>query len=68
MKFIFFVLFYRYKIIANHFGDFLYSKIDYKQAALMYNRSTQRNKAIDAYLKIGFWKESLELSYELKFK
>lgn len=64
----FFILFYRYKIIAKHFGDFLYSKIDYKQAALMYNRSTERNKAIGAYLKVGLWKESLELSYELRFK
>lgn len=42
--------------------------MDYKQAALMYNQSTERNKAINSYLKIGFWKESLELSYELSFK
>lgn len=34
----------------------------------MYNRSTERNKAIGAYLKVGLWKESLELSYELRFK
>ncbi|VVC39279.1 WD40/YVTN repeat-like-containing domain,Quinoprotein amine dehydrogenase, beta chain- [Cinara cedri] len=56
-----------YKIIAKHFGDVLYSKMDYLQAALMYNQSTERKKAINSYLKIGFWKEPLELSYELNF-
>jgi len=60
--------FFRYKTIAKHFGDLLYSKIDYKHAALMYNRSSERDKAIGAYLKGGFWKESLELSYELNFE
>lgn len=34
----------------------------------MYNRSTERNKAINSYLKAGFWKETLELSYELNYK
>jgi len=34
----------------------------------MYNRSSERDKAIGAYLKGGFWKESLELSYELNFE
>jgi hypothetical protein len=62
------LFYYRYKVIAKYFGDFLYSKIDYKQAALMYNRSTERNKAVDSYLKAGFWKESIELSYELNFE
>lgn len=61
-------LLHRYKIISKHYGDVLYSKIDYKQAALMYNRSTERIKAVGSYLKAGFWKESLELSYELSLK
>ncbi|XP_022162611.1 elongator complex protein 1 [Myzus persicae] len=56
-----------YKTIAKHFGDLLYSKMDYQHAALIYNRSTERNKAIGSYLKAGFWKESLELCYELNF-
>jgi len=34
----------------------------------MYNQSSERNKAIDSYLKAGFWKESLELSYELNLE
>lgn len=59
------IYFFRYKIIAKHFGDILYSKLDYKQAALMYNRSAERNKAIGSYLKAGLWKECLELAYEL---
>lgn len=62
------VLCCRYKIIAKHFGNLLYSKLDYKQAALLYNQSSERNKAIGSYLKAGFWKEALELSYELNIK
>jgi len=62
------IFFYRYKKIAKHFGDLLHSKIDFKQAALMYNQSTERNKAISSYLKVGLWKESLELSYELNLE
>lgn len=42
--------------------------MDYKHAALIYNQSIERNKAISSYLKAGFWKESLELSYELNFE
>jgi len=34
----------------------------------MYNQSTERNKAITSYLKVGLWKESLELSYELNLE
>ncbi|XP_027837017.2 elongator complex protein 1 [Aphis gossypii] len=56
-----------YKTIAKHYADLLYSKMDYKHAALIYNQSIERNKAIGSYLKAGFWKESLELSYELNF-
>lgn len=42
--------------------------MDYKQAALIYNRSTERNKAIGSYLKAGFWKEALELAYKLNYE
>lgn len=34
----------------------------------MYNQSSERCKAVGSFLKAGFWKESLELSYELKFE
>jgi len=63
-----FFFFYRYKTISKHYADLLYSKMDYKHAALIYNQSIERNKAIGSYLKAGFWKESLELSYELNFE
>lgn len=42
--------------------------MDYKQAALMYNQSSDRKKAVKSYLKAGFWKESIELSYALNFE
>ncbi|XP_050429932.1 elongator complex protein 1 [Adelges cooleyi] len=56
-----------YKLIATHYGDLLYSKMDYKQAALVYSYSTERKKAISSYLKAGFWKEALELCYKLNY-
>ncbi|XP_050537396.1 elongator complex protein 1 [Daktulosphaira vitifoliae] len=55
---------YEYKLIATHYGDDLFSKMDYKQAAIIYCRSSEKVKAIECFIKAGYWKEALQLCYE----
>ncbi|XP_071527963.1 putative elongator complex protein 1 [Panulirus ornatus] len=55
------------KAICEKYGDYLWSKLNYNEAGIMYTRANKLDDAIKAYQLSGNWKMVLVVGAQLKF-
>lgn len=57
-----------YKKVTGIFGEYLLSKKMYQEAAIMFYKSEEFNKALNAYMLAGSWQDAIIISIKMKLR